>query len=128
MFIYDTITSPKQLTVETAIEIPLDTTARLRFANFVFSKTAVPAVDVYSVKRKANVFSNIATTQVTAFIPFAAALSDTLLVRETGTTTQLAALNNINPARKRSYTVVFRGRYQTTTGTTARALTTLTNY
>lgn len=128
MFVYDTITSPKQLTVKTVIEIPLDTTARLRFANFVFSKTAVPAVDIYSLKRKANVFTNIGTTQVTEFVPFAAAMNDTLLVRETGTTNQLAALNGINPGRKRSYTVVFRGRYQTTTGTTARGLTTLTNY
>lgn len=109
IFAYDTITAPKQLTVETKLEIPTDTTARVRFANFLYSTTALPAVDVYSVKRQANVFSGVIKTGVTDFIPYASALNDTLLVRWTGTTTQVVALNGFNPTQKRSYTVIVRG-------------------
>jgi hypothetical protein len=46
-----------------------------------------------------------------------------------GTTTNIASLNGFNPIRKRSYTLVFRGRYQTT-GTTgvARSLVSFLSY
>ena len=76
------------------------------------------------MKRAANLFTNIPVTGVTDYIPYASSLTDTLYVRETGTMTQLAVLNGFNPTQLRSYTLVFRGRYQTT-GTTgiARLLT-----
>ena len=124
VFLYDSLNSPKKKIVQNNIVIPDDTTARVRFANFIYSSTAVPNVDIYSLKRAANIFSNIAVTEVTDYIPYASALNDTLYVREAGTMTQLAALNGFNPTRLRSYTLVFRGRYQTT-GTTgiARLLT-----
>jgi Domain of unknown function (DUF4397) len=128
IFTYDTVNNSKQKTIKDNIVIPADTTARLRFANFVFSKTAVPNVDIWSVKRKANIFTNIATTTVTDFIPYASASNDTLYVRATGTTANLATLNGINPTFKRSYTVIFRGRYQTTSGTVARTLTSFLTY
>lgn len=124
IFLYDTLTTPKKKIVANDIQIPADTTARVRFANFIFSRTAVPNVDVFSLKRNANVFTNIGITDVTGYIPYASALNDTLYVRETGTTNLLATMNGFNPVQKRSYTLVFRGRYQTT-GTTgvARLLT-----
>ncbi len=126
IFMYDTVNSPKQKIVNNDIVIPNDTTARVRFANFIFSKTAVPNVDLFSVKRNANVFTNVAITDVTNYIPFNSAVttatSDTLLVRETGTTNLLAQLNAYMPIRKRSYTLVFRGRYQSTSGTVVRTL------
>lgn len=128
IFTYDSINSTKQKTVKDMIDKPADTTARLRFANFVYTKTAVPNVDIWSVKRKANIFSNISIATVTDFIPYASASNDTLFVRSTGTTTNLAALNGINPTQQRSYTVIFRGRYQTTTGTIARTLTSFLTY
>ena len=127
IFMYDTINSPLQKTVETTIQIPTDTTARLRFANFVFSKTAVPAVDIFSKRRNMNVFTNVQVTDVTGFIPVPSAFNDTFFVRETGTLNQLAVLNGLNPTQKRSYTLVFRGRYQTTTGTVARTLSSFIN-
>ena len=120
IFMYDTLTSPKQKIVENNVFIPYDTTARVRFANFIFTRTAVPNVDVFSVKRNANVFTNVAITDVTGYIPYASSLNDTLHVRETGTMTLLTSLNGFNPVRKRSYTLIFRGRYQTT-GTTGVA-------
>jgi len=109
VFAYDTITAPKQITVATTIEVPTDTTARVRFANFAYSPAAIPPVDVYSVKRQANIFSNINNAEVTSFISYASALSDTLLVRSAGTNTLLVQLNGFNPTQKRSYTLVLRG-------------------
>lgn len=128
IFMYDTINAAKQKTVETNIVVPADTTARMRFANFIFSKTAVPAVDIFSKTRNINLFTNVQVTQVTDFITVPSDLTDTLLVRETGTTNQLAVLNGITPTEKRSYTLVFRGRYQTTSGTIARTLSSFINY
>ncbi len=128
IFMYDTINAAKQKTVETAIVIPADSTARLRFANFIFSKNAVPAVDVFSKRRNQNIFTNVSVTDVTNFIPYASKLTDTLSVRATGTTTDLAVLNGITPTEKRSYTIVFRGRYETTSGTIARTLSSFVNF
>ena len=128
IFLYDTLPTPKQKTVQTNIVIPTDSTARVRFANFIYSSVAIPAVDIWSVRRGANVFTNIQTTQVTDFIPYASALSDTLMVRETGTLNQLFKLDGFNPVQKRSYTLIFRGRYQSTTGTIARTLSSFVNY
>lgn len=109
IFAYDTSTAPKQLTIENNVAIPTDTTARLRFANFQYSVANRPNVDVYSVKRAQNIFTNIGKTQVTDFIPYASAQNDTLIVRETGTNTVVGQLNGINPLQQRIYTVVLRG-------------------
>lgn len=143
VFVYDTLNSPKQKTVETTIEIPADTTARLRFANFTYHPMAPPAaVDIFSVKRNANIFTNVQVTDVTPFIPYASALNDTFYIRLTGTGTNLqnwsptpapGAFVNIqatlNPTAKRSYTLVFRGGYRAsvTTNTTVRNLSVFIN-
>jgi len=128
IFIYDSINAPKQKTVPTEIVIPSDTTARVRFANFVFSASAVPAVDIFSKRRNVNLFTNVQTTDVTGYIPIPSAFNDTFFVREAGTLNQLAALNGLNPTQKRSYTLVFRGRYQSTSGTVIRTLSSFINY
>jgi hypothetical protein len=129
IFVYDSINAPKQKTVPTDISIPSDTTARLRFANFVYSSVAVPAVDIFSKRRNVNLFTNVQVTEVTSYLTVPSAFNDTFYVRESGTLNQLAALNGLNPTQKRSYTLVFRGRYQTagTTGV-ARTLSSFLNY
>ncbi len=130
IFVFDTITSPKQKTVVDDIVVPDDTTARIRFAYFAYNPlTLPPALDVYSVKRGANIFTNVQLTDVTSFIPFASGLTDTLLIRPTGTTNNLqnftisgtppvttwADIRMIfTPTIKRSYTVTFWGSYRTT--------------
>jgi len=121
IFMYDTTTAAKQKTVVTNIVIPSDSTARVRFANFIYNNGVPPPVDVFSKVRNANIFTNVATTEVTEFIPYASSLSDTLLVRETGTNVLLATLNGFNPTRKRSYTVVYRGSYKGTRAVSAFA-------
>lgn len=138
IFTYDTTTSAKQLTVQNTIEIPTDTTCRVRFGNFVYNPAAVPNVDVYSFRRipgtptfvvtpvlnnvavkapsfvgSTAVFSNIATAQVTPFIPYASGISDTLYVFATGTTSPLIAkgyISSLTPSR--SYTTVYAGSYR----------------
>ncbi|MCF1715111.1 DUF4397 domain-containing protein [Flavihumibacter sp. RY-1] len=128
IFTYDTATQAKQLTIEDRVEVPADTSARVRFVNIPFSRNAIPNVDVYSKRRGANVFSNISLNSATDFIPYEAAQTDTLYVRETGTTTNLATMNTFAPARKRSYTIVFRGAYGASSGATARTLTNFLTY
>jgi hypothetical protein len=114
IFMYDTFTALKQKTVETNIVIPADTTARVRFANFVYHPTQIPGIDIFSKKRNEFVATNLMVTDVTAFIPYASSLNDTLYVTETGNpANKLDTLNGFNPVRKRSYTLVFRGRWRT---------------
>jgi hypothetical protein len=122
VFAYDSLNAPKRKVVLDKIEQFGDTTARIRFANFPYSSAAIPNVDIYSAKRKENIFTNISVTSVTDFIPYASALSDTLYVRPTGTTTDLTQLNGLLLTAKRNYTVIFRGSYRVTSGTAARTL------
>jgi len=123
MFIYDTITSPKQKTVETSILTPKDTTARLRFANFIYNTSSVVNVDVFSYLNNANVFTNVPTTDVTGFIPYQSGRTDTLYIRETGTQ-NLLIKQAVGPfTTKRSYTAVYRGSYKGT-----KAVSTLANF
>jgi hypothetical protein len=128
IFTYDSITNAKSKLVKDVITTPSDTTARIRFAHFAYSTAAIPNVDVYSTRRAQNIFSNVAITSVTDFIPFASGTLDTLYVRETGKTTNLANINGFSPITKRSYTVIFRGSYRLTTGTAARTLSSFLSY
>ncbi len=126
IFTYDSLTNPKQATILNDIEVPSDTTARLRFANFIYNTSALPNVDVYSFRKgpSAPVFANISTTQVTNFIPYASSITDTLYVYATGTTSPLI-VKAIIPALvpQRSYTTTYNGSYRGT-----RALSTFATY
>lgn len=114
IFMYDTFTTIKQKTVETIIEIPNDTTARVRFANFVYHPSAISGIDIFSTRRNANVVSNLLPTNVTPFMAYAAATNDTLYVTEAGNpSNRLDTLRPFNPTPKRSYTLIFRGRWRT---------------
>lgn len=117
VFTYDTITSAKQLTVTNNIAGPIDSAAMLRFGNFIYNTTAVPAVDVYSFRKgnAAPVFTNIATVQVTDFIRYPSGQTDTLYVYATGTTSPLLVkqlVPSLTPGR--SYTSVYNGSYKGT--------------
>ncbi|HQW85090.1 MAG TPA: DUF4397 domain-containing protein [Ferruginibacter sp.] len=116
IFTYDTLNSIKQVTVSNDIEIPSDTTSRLRFANFIFNTTPVPAVDVYSsVFGNTKVFTNVATASVTGFIPYPSGKRDTLSVYATGTTSPLIIrLISTGVTPTRSYTTVYSGSYRAT--------------
>jgi Domain of unknown function (DUF4397) len=139
IFAYDTVNAAKSKFVTTNLVIPADTTARLRFVNLIFSKTAIPNIDIYSVKRAANIYTNVPPETFTDFMPYASSLTDTLIVRTTGSATnnlinrttagRIPLQLILNPTRQRSYTVVLRGSYytDTTTQTNLRTLTFFTN-
>jgi Domain of unknown function (DUF4397) len=152
IFTYDTITAAKQSTVLNDIVIPKDTTARLRFANFIYSPNALANVDVYSFRRipgtptyqttavwnnasmgvpvftgSTPVFTNVATNQVTAFVPYAAGITDTLYVFATGTTSPLLAKGLVSSLiQTRSYTSTYNGSYRGNLA--ARLVTTFASY
>ncbi len=143
IFLYDTITSPKQKTVIDKIVVPTDTTSRLRFANFTYSPVAIPAVDIYSARRAVNIFTNVQVTDVTEYISIPSGFTDTFYIRPTGTTTNLQNFTPtpapgvftdirliFTPTITRNYTLVFRGGYRTTTTTlgTVRTLSLFVNY
>lgn len=135
IFTYDSINAPKYKLVETPLVIPAeDTISRIRFANMVRSAFAVPNVDVYSVKKGTNIFTNVPVGGITDYINVTGRLTDTLYVRATGTTTNLTLTNTnnlftITPTYKRSYTIIFRGVYtNTTTANLGRELRTFTDY
>jgi len=149
IFLYDTVTQAKQKTVWNNIVVPTDTTARLRFANFIYNPSALPqGFDIFSVKRQAVIFSNVRETEVTEFIPYASALTDTFYIRLNGSSANLQNTDTtgkptilniqavLTPTRLRSYTLIFRGGYRTsvnksTTGAalaSARQLSTFANY
>ena len=128
IFAYDSLNAPKYKVIQDNIQVFNDTAARVRFANFPFSTTAIPNVDIFSQKQQANIFTNISTAAVTDFISFRAGISDTLYVRPTGTTNNLTQLNGLVATAKRNYTVIFRGSYRSTTGTAARTLASFLSY
>lgn len=149
IFMYDTSTTVKQKTVMNNITIPSDTTARIRFANLIYNPGALASgFDIFSVKRNAVIFSNVRETEVTDYIPYASASTDTFYIRLNGVGTNLQNVDTLgktvmlnvqavlNPTRKRSYTIVFRGGYRSyfnkiTTGAAwahARTLATFANY
>ena len=129
IFTYDTVNAIKSVLTEDEIVKPTDTTSRLRFINLIFSKSTLPNVDLYSVATGKNVFTNVALAKITNFVPYASKRTDTLYVRATGTTTNLTPLFTVNPTINRSYTIIYRGRYETTTGTVMPiGLTLMSNY
>jgi hypothetical protein len=132
IFTYDTITSTKQATVTNNIVVPTDTSSRLRFANFIYNTTPVANVDVYSFKKGtgAPLFANVATNQVTDFIPYASLQTDTLYVYAAGTilinfTTSPPIVKQVvtSTVPTRSYTSVYNGSYRGT-----KAVTTFATY
>lgn len=141
VFLYDTINSPKQVTVQTNYTSS-GNKAWVRFANMVYSPIAVPAIDIYSARKGANVFSNVSLSQVSSFIPLDIDLTDTFYVRVAGTGVNLQNYKTtaptgpidittaFTPRANRSYTLVFRGGYRATatSNTTVRTLSVFTDY
>jgi hypothetical protein len=132
IFMYDTLNAAKYKTVANDIIIPDDTTARVRFANFVYGPATINMnVDIWSNQRAANIFTNVPVTSVTNFISFASSKTDTLVVRLAGTGVNLTNKTSstsstpvpvqiiVNPTRKRSYTLIFRGSFRNDVGGSA---------
>jgi hypothetical protein len=128
VYTYDTSNAVKALIQNDVFTVPSDTTANVKFVNIIYSSSAIPNVDLYSRRKRANIATNIAPLASSNYIPHISGLTDTLEVRATGTTTTLAIFNGHTFNAKRTYNVVFRGRYQSTAGTMSRGLTIMATY
>lgn len=87
----------------------------LRFIHAVL-KDATPTktvdtIDVFSTRNNRNIYSSITPGTVTNFSQYAynSQLSDTLFVRRTRSTTNLATLNSASFGNQRTYTLYFKG-------------------
>ena len=115
----------KMQIVEDKIISPSENTYGVRFANFIVSSNADRALDIYS-RREAKVLATLKYPNVTDFIQLpisVGSISDTLDVREAGTTKNLYSFNNFTPVSRRSYTFYTYGR-----GTVAPFAERLINY
>ena len=125
IFMYDSTKSIKAKLVEDKLVVPatVDTgVAMIRFANFAYSTTPIPNLDVFSYSKQTNIFTNVSPTTVSDFIRYRAATTpvDTLYFRPTGTAVDLVKLGfTLTP--RRSYSIVFRGRYSATRTVTVYA-------
>lgn len=128
VYSYDTTNAVKVIVKQDEFSVPTDTTANVKFVNIIYSSSTIPNVDLYSRRKRANIATNIAPLGNSNYIKHITGLSDTLEVRATGTTTALTIFNGFTFNAKRTYNVVFRGRYQSTSGTMSRGLTVMATY
>lgn len=131
IYSYDTSNAVKALVVNDIINIPTDSTCNLKFVNIIFSSQPVTPtinVDVWSRARQANIFTNVVPQAVSAVIPHKTAVNDTLDIRQAGTTNILASVNGFTFNQRRNYTLVFRGRYQATSGSMSRGANIIATY
>lgn len=114
--------------LEDNVTLPDPNQVHLRFVHAVMNDTADKLVDIYSARRNGIIFAGYKPGQASNFTSFAynGLVSDTLIVRRTGTGQELARLNAITFGHQRVYTVVYRGDAGVT-GTAAKART-LTYY
>lgn len=113
-----------QIWLRDNFETPPQNLYGLRFVHAAMNDTVGKRVDVFSARRNGNIFSNYAPGQASSFtnFPFNSQIPDTIIVRRSGTTMELARINNITFGHTRVYTLVFRGNVAVT-GTKGKALT-----
>ncbi len=96
----------------------------IRFVHAVLNDTVGKNIDIFSARRNANIYNNIAPGQIVNFtsFPYNSQVSDTFYVRRAGTLQNLAISNTVSYGNQRAYTVVYRGNADLTSGTKARTL------
>jgi hypothetical protein len=121
-------TEARAMFLEDNFNTPVPGNYAVRFVHAVHSDTVGKVVDVYSYKRKANIFTGIKIGQATGFIELGPSGNDTLSIRRPGVTTwgsgvgELARFTGIPFSSGRVYTVIYRGLTTLTTGTKARGI------
>ncbi len=99
----------RQMLLKDNFNNPVPGNYAVRFVHAVMNDTVGKTVDVYSFRRKANIFTNIKIGDATGFVEYGPSGTDTLSVRRNGTTWELTRLNSIPFASGRVYTVIYRG-------------------
>ena len=114
-----------QIFVNDIYTVPQTGYYNMRFIHAVLNDTVGKTVDIYSTRRNSNIYTAIKPGTITAFTALAynAQLNDTLYVRRTGTTFNLAPLLASTFSNQRVYTLCYRGD-SASTGTKARGLVT----
>ena len=128
----NSIRDAAQIFVRDSVTTPTTGYFNLRFIHAVVDDTAkaaqktVDTVDVFSTRNNRNIYTRITPGTATTFSQFAynSQLNDTLFVRRTRSTVNLATLNNAAFGNQRTYTLYFQGDGNLTTGTKARSLAT----
>jgi hypothetical protein len=135
LMVTDSINSDRdaaQIFVRDSVTTPTIGYFNLRFIHAVVDDTAkaaqktVDTIDVFSSRNNRNIYTKITPGTTTTFSQFAfnAQVADTLYVRRTRSTVNLATLNNVSFANQRTYTLFFQGDGNVTTGSKARSLAT----
>lgn len=103
----------KQIFLEDPLFLPGPTQFAARFVHAVLNDTAGRTVDVFSSRLRTNMFSNVAIGTATGFIVFpqynTPSTTDTIIVRRSGTTQELARINTETLLGQKTYTYVYRG-------------------
>jgi hypothetical protein len=131
--ITDSINSARdiaQIFVRDSLTSPTIGYFSLRFIHAALRDTAttsqktVDTIDVFSTRNNRNIYNRITPGTVTTFSQYAynSQLSDTLYVRRTRSTVNLATFNSASFGNQRTYTLYFKGDGNATTGTRARSL------
>jgi hypothetical protein len=132
LILTDSIGSPRdssQIWLNDNVEAPPASLYSLRLVHAVMNDTTGKAIDIYSARRNGNIFTNYLPGRSSGFahLPFNQQVSDTLIVRRSGTTFELARINTISFNNQRVYTLVYRGNADSTPTAVARPRT-LTYY
>jgi hypothetical protein len=132
LILTDSIGSPRdstQIWLNDNVNAPPPSLYSLRLVHAVMNDTTGKAIDIYSARRNGNIFTNYLPGRSSGFttLPFNQQVSDTLIVRRSGTTFELARINTISFNNQRVYTLVYRGNADSTPTAVARPRT-LTYY
>jgi hypothetical protein len=123
LVITDSITTTpdySKIFTQDVFPIPVPGTYLVRFIHAVMNDTAGKKVDVYSFRAGANIFTNLSPGNVTGFnLTNYNTIPDTISIRRSGTTFELARVNNIPFNSERVYTICYRGD-KLSTGTKPR--------
>ncbi len=98
----------------------------IRFIHAVLNDTVGKNIDIFSARRNANIYNNIAPGQIVNFssFPYNSQVADTFYVRRAGTLQNLAITTSSVGffGNQRAYTFIYRGNADLTSGTKVRAL------
>ena len=127
--ITDSIKSPRdssQIFVQDVFTQPNPGFYNLRIIHAVLNDTAGKLIDIWSTRTNRNLAINLKPGAVTAFaqLPYNQLLTDTFYVRRSGTAINLAFLNSASFSNGRTYTLLYRGDGNLSTGTKAKGLVT----
>lgn len=103
----------RQIFLEDPLFVPGPTQFAVRFVHSVLNDTVGRTVDLFSSRLRGNLFTNVPIGGATGFVSFpqynTPSTNDTIIVRRSGTTQELARLNGELLQGQKVYTYIYRG-------------------